>query len=271
MKKFRRNQARMHLVMMLTLTFTTGIIDAVGYLGLDRVFTANMTGNVVILGMAIAQADGLPIVGPIVALAAFLLGAAIGGRVLRGGRLGWSGRSTISFGVTGGVLLGLGISTFTVVPDENTPWAFTITGLLGAAMGLQAAAARKIAVADVTTVVVTSTIVGLASESKLAGGTGKNFPRRVLAVVLILAGAGVGALLLQVHIGVGMGVAGGLTLLVALTGHLLRERRKEVEAREAQAAAVSAATVSATPTASAESAVQEARSAADGANGDARG
>ena len=73
-----------------------------------------------------------------------------------------------------------------------------------------------------------------------------------------------------------MGVAGGLTLLVALTGHLLRERRKEVEAREAEAAAASAATesaatVSATPTASAESAVQEARPAADGANGDARG
>jgi hypothetical protein len=38
---------------MLALTFTTGIVDAVGYLGLDRVFTANMTGNVVILGMAL--------------------------------------------------------------------------------------------------------------------------------------------------------------------------------------------------------------------------
>ncbi|ROS50287.1 DUF1275 family protein [Frigoribacterium sp. PhB24] len=263
MKRFRRNQARMHLVMMLTLTFTTGIIDAVGYLGLDRVFTANMTGNVVILGMAIAQADGLPIVGPIVALAAFLLGAAIGGRVLRGGRVGWSGRSTISFGVTGGVLLGLGVSTFFFVPEENTPWAFTITGLLGAAMGLQAAAARKIAVADVTTVVVTSTIVGLASESKLAGGTGKNFPRRVLAVVLILAGAGVGALLLQVHIGVGMGVAGGLTLLVALAGHLLRERRKEVEAREAEAREAEVAAVGSADT-------QEARSATSGANGAAR-
>jgi uncharacterized membrane protein YoaK (UPF0700 family) len=228
--RLRRDQARMHLVMMLALTFTTGIIDAVGYLGLDRVFTANMTGNVVILGMAIAQADGLPIVGPVVALVAFLVGAAGGGRLLRGSRKGWSGRSTIAFSVTGGVLFVLGLSCFWVLPEEGSPWAYTITGLLGAAMGLQAAAARKIAVADVTTVVVTSTIVGLASESKLAGGDGKNFPRRVLAVLMILVGAGVGALLLQVHIGVGMGAAGGLTLLVALTGHLMRERVKAAEA-----------------------------------------
>lgn len=233
MKKFRADQARMHLIMMLALTFTTGIIDAVGYLGLDRVFTANMTGNVVILGMAIAQADGLPIVGPIVALVAFMIGAALGGALLRSARTGWSGRSTIAFSVTGTVLLGLGVSCFVVLPVEGSPWAFTITGLLGAAMGLQAAAARKLAVADVTTVVVTSTIVGLASESKIAGGTGKNFPRRVLAVLMILVGAGVGALLLQVHIGVGMGTAGGLTLLVALAGHLLRMRRKELEAAAA--------------------------------------
>ena len=45
---------RMHLSLMLALTFTTGINDAVGYLGLDKVFTGNMTGNVVILGMALA-------------------------------------------------------------------------------------------------------------------------------------------------------------------------------------------------------------------------
>jgi len=256
-KKFRADQARMHLFMMLALTFTTGIIDAVGYLGLDRVFTANMTGNVVILGMAIAQADGLPIVGPIVALVAFMFGAAIGGAMLRSARAGWSGRSTIAFSVTGTVLLGLGVSCFVVLPVEGSPWAFTITGLLGAAMGLQAAAARKLAVADVTTVVVTSTIVGLASESKLAGGTGKNFPRRVLAVLMILIGAGVGALLLQVHIGIGMGAAGGLTLLVALAGHLLRKRRKELEAEEAEAAA--AAETAAPGTVSPGTAAEEAR------------
>jgi uncharacterized membrane protein YoaK (UPF0700 family) len=248
-KRLRDDQPRMHLVMMLTLTFSTGIVDAVGYLGLDRVFTANMTGNVVILGMAIAQADGLPILGPVIALLTFLLGAALGGRLLRGARVGWSGRSTVTFSSTGVLLVGLGAASFVVTPEEGTPWAYTVTGLLGLAMGLQAASARRLAVADVTTIVVTSTIVGLASDSRLAGGDGTRAGRRVLAVLAILAGAAVGALLLNVHIGVGMAVAGGLTMLVALAGHLLRARRAELAAaaeaaaaEEARAASIGAVT-----------------------------
>ena len=75
---------------MLALTFSTGVIDAVGYLGLDKVFTGNMTGNVVILGMALAGADGLPIIGPLIALFAFMVGAAISGRTLRARPAGWA-------------------------------------------------------------------------------------------------------------------------------------------------------------------------------------
>src|SRR5438270_9228101 len=64
---------------LLVLTFTTGVVDAVSYLGLGRVFTANMTGNVVLLGFGIAGSGGLPVVAPVVSLVAFLLGAGAGG------------------------------------------------------------------------------------------------------------------------------------------------------------------------------------------------
>src|SRR6476469_4023965 len=64
---------------LLVLTFTTGLVDAVSYLGLGRVFTANMTGNVVFLGFGVAGAGGLPVVAPLVSLGAFLLGAGGGG------------------------------------------------------------------------------------------------------------------------------------------------------------------------------------------------
>jgi uncharacterized membrane protein YoaK (UPF0700 family) len=64
--------SRLHLLLMLALTFSTGIIaDAVGYLGLDRVFTGNMTGNVAVPGMAPAGGDDLPIAGPALAMAGF--------------------------------------------------------------------------------------------------------------------------------------------------------------------------------------------------------
>lgn len=88
------NPARLHLVLMLVLTFSTGVIDAVGYLGLDRVFTGNMTGNVVILGMALVGANQLPVLGPSIALAGFMLGAVIAGRILKPEAAGWSRRTT---------------------------------------------------------------------------------------------------------------------------------------------------------------------------------
>src|ERR1700742_5199674 len=68
-------------VLLLTLTFSTGLVDAVSYLHLGRVFSANMTGNVVLLGFGIAGGYALPIVAPIVSLIAFVAGAALGGRL----------------------------------------------------------------------------------------------------------------------------------------------------------------------------------------------
>lgn len=218
----RRNPDRLHLALMLALTFSTGVIDAVGYLGLDRVFTGNMTGNVVILGMALTGADGLPIVGPIIALVLFMLGAAIAGRVMREKAAGWDTRSTVLFAVVGVVLLA-GAIPMVVLDDPSEPVKFAVTGALGLAMGMQAGAARHIGVKDVTTVVVTSTIVGLAYDSVFAARTGGHpWPRRALAIVLIGAGAAVGALLLQLHIGLGIGVAAAITLIAALIGHLGR-------------------------------------------------
>ncbi|QTE31506.1 DUF1275 domain-containing protein [Pengzhenrongella sicca] len=207
---------------MLVLTFSTGVIDAVGYLGLDRVFTGNMTGNVVILAMALTGADGLPVDGPVVALAMFMLGALIAGRVLRLTPAGWSGRSTALF-VAVGLLLAASAGAMLVLTQAQADDArLAITGALGLAMGVQAGAARHIGVKDVTTVVVTSTLAGLAFDSRFGHRVGQQWPRRLLAVVLIGAGAATGAILLDVHFGLGMGLSAALTLIVALLGHLGR-------------------------------------------------
>jgi hypothetical protein len=47
--------------LLLLLTVVTGLVDAASYLKLGHVFVANMTGNVVFLGFAIAGAGGLSI------------------------------------------------------------------------------------------------------------------------------------------------------------------------------------------------------------------
>jgi uncharacterized membrane protein YoaK (UPF0700 family) len=216
----RVSRERMHLSLMLALTFGTGIVDAVGYLGLDRVFTGNMTGNVVILGMAVVGADDLPVLGPLLALVGFLGGAALGGRVLRGTTGTWTTRSVWLFAAVGVVELALAGVVLAYDEHPPEPAALVVTTLLGAAMGLQAATARVVAVKDVTTVVVTSTLTGLAADSVLGSGKGGGSGRRALAVVLITLGAAAGALLLRWHLAAGLVLAGAVVLVATAVGAL---------------------------------------------------
>src|SRR5205807_2994720 len=67
---------------LLGMTAVTGLVDAVSFLSLGRVFTANMTGNIVLLAFATARVSGLSISRSLTALLAFLVGAILGGRIL---------------------------------------------------------------------------------------------------------------------------------------------------------------------------------------------
>ena len=132
---------------MVALTFVTGLLDAVGYLGLDRVFTGNMTGNVVILGMGLAGQDSLPVAGPLAALGGYL------------------------------------------------------------------------AVTDMTTVVVTSTLTAYAGETLFSPGFGWLRHRRFWAIFAIFAGALCGALMLKAHSSIPVLMAAVISAGVAVTGH----------------------------------------------------
>lgn len=213
---------RMHLWLMLVLTFTTGINDAVGYLGLDKVFTGNMTGNVVILGMALVGDTGLPVLGPALALVGFMAGAALGGRVLKADKRAWSGRTTALFSLVAVMMLVLAGLLFVTGDEPSSAVMITTTTLAAVAMGTQAAAARHIAVKAVTTVVVTSTITGLAADSPLGSGKasfrGGGTARRVITILLILLGASAGAGMLLWHTGGGLLLAGILIGLATILG-----------------------------------------------------
>jgi len=220
--RLRAHPSGLHLGLMLALTFSTGVVDAVGYLGLDRVFTGNMTGNVVILGMALAGADDLPILGPVLALAAFLVGAAIAGRALRDLAAGWSARSTGLFTAVAVVLVAVTVVAFATGDDRPESVTLAITAAMALAMGMQAGSARHIGVKDVTTVVVTSTLVGLAFDSRFGGGGKQPWLRRAGAIVLIGAGAAVGALLLRLGLEWGVALSALITVVVAILGHVGR-------------------------------------------------
>ena len=67
------------LAILLAMTAISGIVDAVSFIALGRVFTANMTGNVVFLGFAIGGVPGLSIWRSLLALVFFMSGALLGG------------------------------------------------------------------------------------------------------------------------------------------------------------------------------------------------
>ncbi|WP_181274077.1 YoaK family protein [Brevibacterium oceani] len=224
---------RLDLAMLLLLTFSTGMVDAIGYLGFDKVFTGNMTGNVVILGMGLTGAEGIPVLRPALALVFFMVGAALSGRILGDIGEAWHHRTTVIFGsvAAGCAALSLYVA---LVPDPEIGVAGTIfTSALSTLMGAQAAAARKMKIADVTTVVVTSTIVGLASDSRLAGGDSVRWVRRLLAVVLILVGALAGAATLMLNQWIGIAIVAVMIAVAAAIGHLGEKKRTRAEAAEA--------------------------------------
>jgi uncharacterized membrane protein YoaK (UPF0700 family) len=198
------------------LTVTTGLVDAISVLGLGGVFTANMTGNVVFLGFGIAGIPGYSTLRSIVALAAFMAGAAGGGCLgttfSGGSRRRWL--LTVA-SVEGGLLLiaalvALGYDRTTHEPAVSL---YALIVLTAVAMGSRNATVRLLAVPDLTTTVLTLTLTGLAGDSSLAGGQNTRWGRRVASVLAIALGAAVGAVLVT---SVGLAVPLALTAVVVL-------------------------------------------------------
>ncbi len=201
---------------LLALTFTTGLVDAVSFLGLGHVFTANMTGNIVFLGFGIAGSGGLPVLAPLISLASFLLGAGGGGVLAE--RTGDRHREHVARALAIEVSL-LAVAAALAAAVNVRPNAASgdlVIALLAFAMGVRNATVRRIGVPDLTTTVLTMTLTGLAADSPLAGGAGKGSVRRIAAVLAMFSGALAGALLLKTSLVLPLIAAAGLALVTWL-------------------------------------------------------
>jgi len=178
---------------LIALTLFSGVLDAVSYLGLGHVFTANMTGNVVVLGFAAAGAKGFSAPACLTSLGAFLLGAAAAGRV---SRLGLSRRRLLVLAIaTEAAVTAAAAVVAATVPTVSSGWPrFTIIAVLALGMGTRNATVRRLGIRDLPTTVLTLTLTGLAADSWAGGGDNAFARRRAGAVLAMLAGAFAGAL-----------------------------------------------------------------------------
>ncbi len=197
--------------MLLVLTVVTGLVDAVSYLKLGHVFVANMTGNVVFLGFAVAGAEGFSVPASLVAIAAFLLGALAGGRL--GSSMTQHRGGFVAIAILVELVLVGAAWVVAITVGEGDLLQYGLIVLLAVAMGVQNAAARLLAVPDLTTTVLTLTLTGFAADSRLAGGSSPRRGRKLLAVAAMLLGAAVGAFCV-----LKAGVAATLGLTCALLG-----------------------------------------------------
>jgi len=173
-------------LLLLALTAAAGWIDALSYTALGHVFTANMTGNLVLLGLALGNLQAGGAARSAVALGGFAAGALLASALTRDVAGEWPGRVTAAFGVEAAALV-----AFTALW-----WAGAgldpLIALSAVGMGIQSAAVRRLSVAGVATTFVTGTLTSLmAGLAALRPSSGWALQAAVLAA--LLAGATAGA------------------------------------------------------------------------------
>jgi uncharacterized membrane protein YoaK (UPF0700 family) len=152
--------------MLTSLSLAAGCVDAVGYLALGQVFVANMTGNTVLLGLAIGQADGRGVLHAGTALAGFVLGVAVGAAIVERGpeRAVWTPAVTAALGLEFVILVAFAAGWLLDGSEPSGAAVYLLIGLSALAMGVQSAAVRRLAVADVSTTYITGTLTGLTAR-----------------------------------------------------------------------------------------------------------
>ena len=188
------------VVVAMVLAIVAGFVDSVGFLHVVRVFPADQGGNVAFLGLSIGGSSPAPGWAPPVAIAAFMVGAAVGR---------WS---TVRVGPRRGAptVLGLELVLLTalavarVASGENEPFSSTaaqVAALAAAAlaMGLQTEVIRAVAGVAVSTTYTTGAIASVGETIGMQPGGREHASKRrlvgVLSVVLIAytGGAALGA------------------------------------------------------------------------------
>jgi uncharacterized membrane protein YoaK (UPF0700 family) len=174
---------------LLVLAVAAASTDAISYLGLDKVFPANMTGNTVLLGIGISTGAYGHAARSAVALGGFVLGAGVAGA--SGAPPGWTRAVRASLLAEFGALAAAGGWWLTLPGQARGSVRLGLIALVSLAMGLQSGAIGRTALGVSSTYITgTWTAVSGWAARRLhrvpEGGTEQDTdqPRRVQVVVL---------------------------------------------------------------------------------------
>ena len=186
---------RLTVTALLLLTFATGLVDAVSVLILGHVFVANMTGNVIFLGFWLVPHSGVDMLAAVVAIISFVAGAVIGGRLARHLDAKVRRWLVVALGLEVVVLVSLSVLAGTGVLQYTGGGRLILISGLAVVFGTQNATARQFGVQELSTTVLTQTVVGIGFDSRLAGGKGEREKLRYGVILVMCSGAVLGATL----------------------------------------------------------------------------
>jgi uncharacterized membrane protein YoaK (UPF0700 family) len=179
---------------LILLSFAAGTMDAIAFLALGDVFTSAMSGNTILLGLALGRGQLAAAARSLAAFAGYIAGVAGAAVTLRAPGRGI--RRTLGI-----ELLLLAVFAGWWIAGVSTKHGAELYGLIilsAVAMGLQGGIGRAMGVSGVPTIVITSTltaIVGglveraLARQRPLAGPAVR---QQLAAFAACLVGAGIG-------------------------------------------------------------------------------
>ncbi len=201
-------------VVLILLTFVTGLVDAVTYLGLGHVFAANMTGNVIVLGFALVGTGEISATASLVSLGAFMIGGLLSAHlahVLQRTRHRWIVITLLGETVLLSVAAALSAAGPGFASDHAT------VALLAVAMGMRTVTVRRLGISEISTTVLTTTLGGLAMDVYLRRSPLGPEGLRLAAVLAMLGGAAAGAVLLRNGAALVLGLAASLPLILTVS------------------------------------------------------
>src|SRR5262247_200341 len=148
--------------MLLLLSLAAASLDAISYLGLGRVFTAMMTGNTVLLGLALAQGEVLAALRSILALIGFAIGVFVGAIIVEreSEPAEWPAAVTTALAFETMVLI-IVAASIALFGNTHQRIVYLLIILSAFAMGVQSAAVRRLGVPGIATTYITGTLTSL--------------------------------------------------------------------------------------------------------------
>ena len=154
----------------LCLTVVGGFVDAVGYIALFEVFTANMSGNSIHIGLYLAQQDWPNLLRPFCAVVAYVVGMLMTRIAIEvAGRRSLTRIASFTLGLEAVLLAVFAHATprmhFGQIADLHSPAYFSFVALLAFAMGVQTATLTNFGALTVYTTFVTGTLTKLTESA----------------------------------------------------------------------------------------------------------